>query len=198
MLDAVIRSSLRYRPLVVVVSLAVLLWGGYLTTTLPIDVFPDLDRPRVVLLTECPGLAPEEVEALVTYPLEAALLGATGVQAVRSQSAAGLSVVFVEFDWDMDIHRARQIVQERLTTLAGSLPPDAQPQMAPISSIMGQILHVGVYRRPGPRGGELAPLEQSGLMAELVTEPGSITVYFWRPVRRNESRMRPARCNTPK
>ena len=99
MLNAVIRFSLRYRMLVVVISLALLVYGIYLATTLPIDVFPDLDRPRVVIITECPGLATEEVETLVTQPIEIALLGASGVQAVRSQTTAGLNVIYIEFDW---------------------------------------------------------------------------------------------------
>src|ERR1700722_17034365 len=98
MLNAVIRFALRYRMLVVVISLVLLGYGTFLSTTLPIDVFPDLDRPRVVVLAECPGLASEEVEVLVTQPIETSLLGANGVQAVRSQSAAGLTVVYVEFD----------------------------------------------------------------------------------------------------
>src|SRR5881397_3908738 len=116
MLNAVIRFSLRYRMLVVFLSLAALLYGGYVTTHLPIDVFPDLDRPRVVILTEAPNLAPEDIETLITFPIESAVLGATGVQAVRSQSTIGQSIVYVEFDWDVNIFTARQIVQERLST----------------------------------------------------------------------------------
>ncbi|MCC6420177.1 MAG: efflux RND transporter permease subunit [Gemmataceae bacterium] len=183
MLNAVIRFALRNRVLIVFLSLAALLYGGYAATTLPIDVFPDLDRPRVVVMTEAPGLAPEEVETLVTFPLEAALLGATGVEDVRSQSAVGLSVVYVEFGWGTDIRTARQVVQERLATAQPDLPSGVRPQMAPISSIMGQIMLVGIYRRPGPRGGELAPLGTTGHLAELVHDPaeGRATVYLWEP-----------------
>src|SRR5437867_9782118 len=117
MLNAVIRLALRYRMVVVVLSLAVLGYGTYLSAQLPIDVFPDLDRPRVVILTECPGLSPEEVETLVTYPIETALLGSTGVEAVRSQSSQGLSVIYVEFGWRTEPRYARQVVAERLTNV---------------------------------------------------------------------------------
>jgi CzcA family heavy metal efflux pump len=186
MLDAIIRWSLRYRTLVVVVALAAMLYGGYLSTTMPIDVFPDLDRPRVVILTECPGLSPEEVETLVTQPIESRLLGATGVQAVRSQSSIGLNVVYVEFDWNTDIRAARQVVQERLATLAGVLPEGIRPQMTPPSSIMGQIMHVGLYRRKGPQGGDLFPVGKSGLMAERLDKAGEPQLTVWRPRDRND------------
>jgi HME family heavy-metal exporter len=133
--------------------LVVLVYGSYLASTMPIDVFPDLDRPRVVIITEAPGLATEEVETLVTQPLEIALMGANGVEAVRSQTTAGLNVLYVEFDWKTEIRSARQTVGERLTTLAGILPDGITPQMTPPSSIMGQIVVAGIYYQKGPSGG---------------------------------------------
>lgn len=166
MLDAVIRQALRYRTLVLLVSAAALVCGGYLTTTMPIDVFPDLDRPRVVILTECPGLAPGEVETLVTQPIESVVLGATGVQAVRSQSSPGLVVIYVEFDWRTEVRAARQVVQERLLSVGGLLPSGVRPVLAPASSIMGQIMHVGLTRRRGPSGGVLAAIAGTDLVAE--------------------------------
>src|SRR5262245_9878922 len=146
MLNAVIRLALRNRTLVLSACLVVLAYGGHLTTTIPIDVFPDLDRPRVVILTECPGLSPEEVETLVTLPIETALLGASGVEAVRSQSGQGMVVIYVEFDWRTEIRYARQVVSERLATVP--VPPGIRPQMTPPTSIMGQIMHVGVSWKP--------------------------------------------------
>ena len=186
MLNAVIRFALRYRMLVVVTSLALLVYGSYLATTLPIDVFPDLDRPRVIIITECPGLATEEVETMITQPIEVALLGASGVQAVRSQTTAGLNVIYIEFDWTTEIRAARQTVQERLGTLAGVLPEGIRPQMTPPASIMGQIVIAGIYRQPGLNGGELVPVGRTGLLAELVPSTGkSPQVFGWRPVNRH-------------
>ena len=178
MLNALIRFSLRYRMLIVVLSMTLMIYGSYLATTLPIDVFPDLDRPRVVILTECPGLATEEVETLVTQPIEIAILGASGVQAVRSQSTAGLNVVYVEFDWTTDVRTARQTVQERLATLAGVLPENIRPQMTPTASIMGQIVIGGMYRQLGPKGGQLVPIRDADLMAEVVDSDESEATDF--------------------
>lgn len=188
MLDHVIRFSLQFRSLVLIACLVVLVYGSYLASTMSIDVFPDLDRPRVVLITEAPGLATEEVETLVTQPIEIALMGANGVQAVRSQTTAGLNVLYVEFDWTTDIRAARQTVSERLATLAGNLPAGISPQMTPPSSIMGQIIVAGIYRQAGPKGGLLAPVAQTQLMAELLNEADFRTLKLWRVVDRRDVR----------
>lgn len=187
MLDAIIRLSLRYRTLVVCLSLAVLLYGSYLGTQMSIDVFPDLDRPRVVIITEAPGLATEEVETLVTQPIEIALMGANGVQAVRSQSTAGLNVIYIEFDWATEMRAARQTVQERLATLEGILPDGIRPQMTPPSSIMGQIVVAGIYRQQGPRGGRLAQFDGTTMMAEqVVGDDERFHIMVWQPGDRHD------------
>ena len=185
MLNAVIRFSLQYRTLVVTLSLVLLVYGSWLAAQLPIDVFPDLDRPRVILITECQGLAAAEVETLVTQPIETALLGAAGVQAVRSQTTSGLTVVYVEFDWNTEIRAARQTVQERLSVVQDQLPEGVNPQMTPPASIMGQFMIAGVYRQRGPKGGQLAPISGLGLMAERVEVSGAAPeLLVWKPVTR--------------
>jgi CzcA family heavy metal efflux pump len=148
-LNRVIAASLRGRRVVAALALAVCAWGGAVALGLPVDVLPDLDRPTVTVMTEAHGLVPEDVERFVTRPIEQAVNGATGVERVRSASGLGLSVVYVEFGWDTEIFRNRQIVQEKLAAAKSQLPPGVEPAMAPISSIMGQILQVGVQSRSG-------------------------------------------------
>ena len=149
MLNAIIQFSLRNRLVVICLAIAVIVLGSLVTQSLPIDVLPKLTRPRVVLVTECEGLAPEEVEQRVTFPLETAINGASGVSAVRSSSDIGLSVINVEFEWGADVHTARQVVQERIATVSDRLPKDVRPQMGPISSLLGQIVLVGMWSEDG-------------------------------------------------
>ena len=149
MLNAVIRFSLHHRFLILGLALLVIVIGSIAGSKLPIDVLPKLTRPRVVLVTECHGLSPEEVEQQVTFPLENAINGAAGIVAVRTTSEIGLSVVTAEFDWGIDVFRARQIVQERISTSLEDLPDGIRPTMGPMSSLLGQILVIGMWSQNG-------------------------------------------------
>ena len=143
MIDGLIRWSLRHHTIVVALTAAFLVWGGWTTAQIPLDVLPDLTAPTVTILTEAPGMDPLEIESLVTFPIESALNGAAGVRRVRSATAVGVAVVWVEFEWGQDINRARQTVTEKLTLVSGSLPPNVEPPfLAPVSSIMGEVLFV--------------------------------------------------------
>src|ERR687898_1966989 len=143
MIDKLIRWSLAHRPIVMALAIAFLAWGAWTAARMPLDVLPDLTAPTVTILVEAPGMDPLEIEPLVTLPIESALNGSVGVRRVRSATAVSVAVVWVEFDWGEDITRARQTVTEKLSLVAGALPPGVEPPfLAPVSSIMGEVLFV--------------------------------------------------------
>lgn len=145
MLNKIIKFSLHNRPFIIVMSLLLIIVGCWTAWKMDVDVFPDLNAPTVVIMTEANGMAPEEVERLVTYPIETAVNGATDVRRVRSSSTAGFSVVWVEFDWGTDIYRDRQIISEKISSIENDLPNGVgRPTMGPQSSIMGEVMFIGL------------------------------------------------------
>ena len=172
MFNFLVSGSLKNRLFVIMAALALVAYGSYVLPRVPVDVFPDLNRPTVTLMTEAEGLAPQEVEQLITFPVETSMNGMPGVQRVRSVSGVGLSIVYVEFGWGVDIYRARQLVSERLSLVREQLPRTANPQMGPISSIMGEILLIAVTSE-----GENAPSPMEVReVADFVMRPALLTL----------------------
>ena len=144
MLNRIIKFSLDNRLLVLLAVILVAIGGIYSTRNIEVDVFPDLTLPTVVVLTDAHDMAPEEIERLVTFPIETAVNGATDVRRVRSSSSQGFSFVWIEFDWGTDIYKARQVISEKLVAITGELPEGIMPELAPQSSVMGEILFIGM------------------------------------------------------
>jgi len=172
MLNALIRLSLKHRAVVLFLAAALLVWGGYSVSNMPLDVLPDLTAPTVTILVEAPGMVPPEMEALVTFPIESAINGSPGVRRVRSATAVGVAVIWVEFDWGQDIYRARQTVNEKLALASASLPPGVQtPYLAPISSIMGEIMFISLESdRHSPM--DLRTIAETVIRRNILAVPG--------------------------
>ena len=172
MIDRIISWSLHNRPLVLGLSVLFLALGGWVAWRMPVDVLPDLTAPTVTILVEGQGMAPTDMEALVTFPIETALNGAAGVRRVRSATAVGIAVVWVEFEWGQDIYRARQTVNERVAAVAADLPPQVDPPtLAPVSSIMGEILFVALRSdRHDPL--QLRTIAEAQVRRRLLAVPG--------------------------
>lgn len=173
MLNRIIKASLDNRLAVIVLSGVLLIVGMVVMMRTEVDIFPDLNAPTVVVMTEAPGMAPEEIEKTVTYPVETAANGAVGVRRVRSSTTPGFSVVWVEFDWDTDVYRARQIVSEKLSEIEGQLPPGVgSPTLGSQSSILGEMLIIGLTSDSLSSMSELRTIADRQIRPRLLSIPG--------------------------
>lgn len=173
MLNSIIKASLGHRVIVLILSALIFISGTLVLLDTEVDIFPDLNAPTVVVMTEAGGFAPEEVEQMITYPIETAVNGATGVRRVRSSSATGFSVVWVEFDWDTDVYRARQIVSEKIGAVGEQLPPGSgTPTLGPQSSILGEILIIGLTADSITDAGQLRSIADRTIRPRLLSVAG--------------------------
>ena len=173
MLNKIIKVSLDHAALVLLLAAVLLAFVAVQLPRTPVDVFPELNAPTVVIMTEAPGLAADEVEQYVTFPIETAVNGMPGVRRVRTSSAIGLSIAYVEFDWGTDIFTARQLVSERLDAVREDLPPDSHAEMTPITSITGEIMLLAVSSPDGTMSDlEIRAYAEYDLRNKLLAIPG--------------------------